>query len=183
MPREEMVRDDAKFKPLAGNVRRDLESVLAQYDIEDKATLRQILAELAQLDMLDGNYEAALARVAQVKALEDKPADKLLSGITTRAIVAGMHANSDRTTAAYRAAAAQSIKSEQAAMPYDVIANEASGYGRRRAGEGRLIGNVREVLQPPWTRTARCRPTSPTLVRIKHTYGYIPPLKPVLVDA
>ena len=77
---EDMVRDDAKFKPFAGEVRRDLESVLAQYDIEDKATLRQILGELAQLDMLDGNYEAAMAHVAQVKALEDKPADKLLSG-------------------------------------------------------------------------------------------------------
>ena len=84
---EDMVRDDAKFKSLATEVRRDLESVLAQYEIEDKATLRQILGELAQLDMLDGSYEAALARVAQIKALEDKPADKLLSGITSRAIV------------------------------------------------------------------------------------------------
>ena len=93
---EDMVRDDAKFKPFAATVRRDLESVLAQYDIEDRATLRQLLGELVQLDMLDGNYEAALARVAQVKALEDKPADKLLSGITTRAIVAGTRANPDR---------------------------------------------------------------------------------------
>ena len=99
---EDMVRDDAKFKPFAGELRRDLESVLAQYDIEDKATLRGILAELAQLDMLDGNYDAALARVAQVKALEDKPADKLLSGMTARAIVAGVRINPDRTSAAYR---------------------------------------------------------------------------------
>ena len=66
---EDMVRDDAKFKPFAREVRRDLESVLAKYDIDDKATLRQILGELAQLDLLDGDYEAALARVAQVKAL------------------------------------------------------------------------------------------------------------------
>src|SRR6202171_965296 len=121
---EDIVRDDAKFKPFAGEVRRDLESVLAQYEIEDKATLRQILSELAQLDMLDGSYETALARVAQIKALEDKPSDKLLSGITSRAIVAGVRANPDRTSAAYRTAAAQSIKSELAAMPYDVIANQ-----------------------------------------------------------
>ncbi len=59
---EDMVRDDGKFKPFAKEVRRDLEGVLAQYDIDDKATMRQILGELAQLDMLDGNYEAALAR-------------------------------------------------------------------------------------------------------------------------
>jgi len=183
---EDMVRDDAKFKPLAGEVRRDLESVLAQYDIEDKATLRQILGELAQLDMLDGNYEAALARVAQVKALEDKPADKLLSGITSRAIVAGMHVNPDRTSAAYRAATAQSIKGELAAMPYEVIANEAKEIkaGAELLGEGRLIGNVREVLQPSVDKNGSLSSDlAPTLVRIKYTYRYILPLKPALIDA
>ena len=159
---EDMVRDDAKFKPFAVEVRRDLESVLAQYEIEDKATLRQILGELAQLDMLDGNYESALARVAQVKALEDKPADKLLSGITARAIVAGVRTNPDRASAAYRDAATQSIKSELAAMPYDVIANEAKEVkaGAELLGEGRLIGNVREVLQPAVDRNGSLRPTS-----------------------
>jgi len=183
---EDMVRDDAKFKPFATEVRRDLESVLAQYEIEDKATLRQILGELAQLDMLDGSYEAALARVAQIKALEDKPADKLLSGITSRAIVAGARANPDRTSTAYRTAAAQSIKSELAAMPYDVIANQAKEIkaGAELLGEGRLIGNVREVLQPSVDKNGSLSSDlAPALVRIKYTYRYILPLKPALVDA
>ena len=183
---EDIVRDDAKFKSFAGEVRRDLESVLAQYEIEDKATLRQILGELAQLDMLDGSYETALARVAQIKALEDKPADKLLSGITSRAIVAGVQANPDRTSAEYRAAAAQSIRSELAAMPYDVIANQAKEIkaGAELLGEGRLIGNVREVLQPSVDKNGSLSSDlAPTLVRIKYTYRYILPLKPALVDA
>jgi subtilisin family serine protease len=183
---EDLVRDDAKFKPLAAEVRRDLESVLAQYEIEDKATLRQILGELAQLDMLDGSYEAALARVAQIKALEDKPSDKLLSGITSRAIVAGVRANPDRTSAAYRTAAAQSIKSELAAMPYDVIANQAKEIkaSAELLGEGRLIGNVREVLQPSVDKNGSLSSDlAPALVRIKYTYRYILPLKPALVDA
>jgi len=183
---EDMVRDDARFKPFAREVRRDLESVLAQYDIEDKATLRQILTELAQLDMLDGDYGAALARVAQVKALEDKPADKLLSGITTRAIVAGVHASADRTSAAYRAAVAQSIKSELAPIPYDVVANEAKEIkaGAELLGEGRMIGNVREVLQPAVDKNGSLSSDlAPALVRTKYAYNYILPLKPTLVDA
>ena len=183
---EDMVRDDAKFQPFAVEVRRDLESVLAQYDIEDKATSRQILGELAQLDMLDGNYEAALARVAQVKALEDKPADKLLSGMTARAIVAGVRASPDRTSAAYQAAVAQSIKTELAAIPYGAIANEAKEIkaGAELLGEGRLIGNVREVLQPAVDKNGSLSSDlAPALVRIKYTYRYILPLKPALVDA
>jgi subtilisin family serine protease len=183
---EDMVRDDAKFKPFAGEVRRDLESVLAQYEIEDKATLRQILGELAQLDMLDGNYDAALARVAQVKALEDKPADKLLSGITTRAVVAGVRANPDHASAANRAAVAQSIRGELAAIPYEAIANEAKEVkaGAELLGEGRLIGNVREVLQPSVDKNSSLSSDlAPGLVRIKYVYSFILPLKPALVEA
>jgi subtilisin family serine protease len=183
---EDMIRDDAKFKPFGAQVRRDLESVLAQYDIQDKATSRQILTELAQLDMLDGNYDAALARVAQVKALEDKPSDKLLSGITTRAIVAGVRASPDRNPAAERAAVTQSIKGELAGMPYDVIANQAKEIkaGSELLGEGRLIGNVREVLQPSVDKNGSLSSDlAPTLVRIKYTYRYIVPQKPALVDA
>jgi hypothetical protein len=181
-----MVRDDAKFKPFAAQRRRDLDSVLAQYDIEDKATLRGILTQLVQLDMLEGNYDAALARVAQVKALEDKPADKLLSGMTTRAIVAGVRTDPDRTSAAFRTAAAQSIKGDLAAIPYDVIANEAKEIkaGAELLGEGRLIGNVREVLQPAVDKNGSLSSDlAPGLLRIKYTYRYILPLKPALVDA
>ncbi len=183
---EDMVRDEALFRPFAKAVRSDLESVLAKYDIKDKATLRQILGELAQLDMLDGNYDAALARIAEVKALEEKPADKLLSGITARAIVAGARANPDRMSAAYRDAAAKAINAEVAALPYDVVANEAKEIkaGAELLGEGRLIGNVREVMQPTVDKNGSLSSDlAPSLVRIAYTYRNVLPLKPVLVDA
>jgi hypothetical protein len=183
---EDMVLDDAKFKPFAREVRRDLESVLAQYDIADKAAQRQILGELAQLDMLDGNYDAALARVAEVAALEDKPADKLLSGITTRAIVAGLKADPDPTSAANRAAAAKSIRGELAPLPYEVIANEAKEIkaGAELLGEGRLIGNVREVLQPAVDKNGSLSSDlAPALVRVKYVHRFILPLKPALIEA
>ena len=182
---EDMIRDDAKFKPFAREVRRDLEGVLERYEIGDKATLRQILTELAQLDMIDGHYDAALARAAQVKALEDKPADKLLSGITTRAVVAGVHASPDRGSAASRAAAEASVKADLAPLPYDVIANEAkeAKAGMELLGEGRLIGSVREVLQPAVDKNGSLSSDlAPGLVRIKYVYDYILPLKPALID-
>jgi subtilisin family serine protease len=182
---EDMVRDDARFKPFAQEMRRDLEGVLAKYEIDDRATLRQILTELAQLDMLDGHYDAALVRVAQVKALEDKPSDKLLSGITTRAVVAAVRASPDHASSASRAAAAGSIKGELASMPYEVIANEAKEIkaGAELLGEGRLIGNVREVLQPAVDKNGSLSSDlAPGLVRIKYIYSFILPLKPALID-
>ncbi len=182
---EDMLRDDAKWKPFAAAVRSDVESVLAHYDIADKTTERQLLSEIAQLDMLDGRYDAALARAAQVKALEEKPADKLLSGITLRAIIAGVHANPDRSSAAYRAAVARALAAEVTPLPYDVVGNEAKEVkaGAELLGEGRLIGNVREVLQPSVDKNrALSSDLAPQLVRIQYALTYVLPLKQTLVD-
>ena len=183
---EDLVRDDALFKPFAAAVRRDLEGVLAKYDIPDKAAERALLTQLVQLDMLDGRHDAALARVAQVKALEDKPSDKLLSGIGTRAIVAGIKASPDRGSPAHRAAVAQAIRNDLAPLPYEVIANDVKEIkaGAELLGEGRLIGAVREVLQPSVDRNgALSSDLAPNLIRIKYVLTYVLPLKQTLVEA
>ncbi len=39
---EDVIRDDAKFARFAEAVRHDTESVLAGYEIDDRATLRQL---------------------------------------------------------------------------------------------------------------------------------------------
>ena len=166
-------------------MRRDTESVLADYDIED-GHASPVAGRARTARHARGQFEAALARVAKVKALEDKPADKLLSGITARAIVAAVRANADRTSAPYRAAVLQSIKGELASLPYDVVANEAkeTKAGAELLGEGRLIGNVREVLQPAVDKNGSLSSDlAPALVRTKYAYNYILPLKPTLVDA
>ena len=62
-------------------------------------------------------------------------------------------------------------------MPYDVIANEAKEIkaGAEMLGEGRLIGSVREVLQPSVDKNgALSSDLAPTLVRIKYTYRLHP---------
>jgi hypothetical protein len=104
---EDIIRDDAKFARFAAEVRRDTRSVLEGYAIDDRATLRQLEGELAQLDFLDGKYDEALQRAARIKELQDKPADKLMSGVQLRAMIAAQRKAGDRTsptpTAARRA--------------------------------------------------------------------------------
>ena len=47
---EDVVRDEARFRGFAAQVGRDDESVLAEYDIADKATRRELLSVLAEVD-------------------------------------------------------------------------------------------------------------------------------------
>ena len=77
--------DAATFGPFATKVRADIDSVLAEYEIEDRSTLRKILAAKLDLQELAGDWRGGLQTADALQGLEDKPASRLLSGLTARA--------------------------------------------------------------------------------------------------
>lgn len=147
---EDLVRDEAAFRRFTAQVRRDRESVLARYDIADKAEQRQLLGVLAQLDFLEGRYDDAAKRIDQIRALEEKPADKLTSGMQLRAMIAAQRRVGDTTSAAYRAEVERLIAAELKTLPYAVVENNVKGAktGAEIIGESLVLGNVRDRLQP-----------------------------------
>jgi len=63
----DVVKDDAAYGPLAEAVRADLEKLLANYDIADRSTLKEILGTLMSLDTHAGRYDSALERLAMIR--------------------------------------------------------------------------------------------------------------------
>ena len=181
---EQVVRDDAAFAKLAATVRRDTESVLSQYDIADKSAERQLLGLLVMLDFLEGKYDEALRRTAQIRTLQEKPADKLLYGIQMRAMVAAKQTGKSAPDV-YRQAIAAQIGAELKTMPYAVIANDVkSSKGRTEtAGESLILGGVREVLQPTVDKTgALSSELVPRLIGARYGLQVQLPLKQTLID-
>jgi subtilisin family serine protease len=82
VPASQLVTDDAKFAALAAQVRADTESDLANYDIEDKTTLKRLKGTLLTLDLLEGKNDDTRAIIAELQNLEDKPAEKIMTGFT-----------------------------------------------------------------------------------------------------
>ena len=146
---EDVVRSAEQFAPFAAQLRRDTESVLTGYDIADKATQRDLIGQLAALDFLEGNFDSATVRAAQVRSLQDKPADKLLSGIRLRAM-ARAAAEHGLASPAYPKTVADLIARELAPLPRPVIENDIreAKAGLETLGEGLLVGRLREVVQP-----------------------------------
>lgn len=154
-PLEKVVQDKETFERATQKLRADIESVLAKYDIADKSSQRQFLNSLVQLDFLAGNYDAALAGAEAVRALEEKPADKLLSGLRLRAMVAAAKQTGGINNPAYYEAVATTIRTELDTLPFEVIVNDIKNYkaGAETIGEGRILGNVRDVLQAALDKT------------------------------
>ena len=182
---EAVVRDPQRFAVLAQAVRRDIEATLAGYDIAEAATRRQLLGVLVQLDMMERRYDDALRRSAQVRQLQEKPADKLLSGLTVRAIAAAV-AKGERGSPAYNAEVARFVRDELERMPYAVVQNDVmrAKASLETFGETVALGRVRNVLQPVATQTgALSSDLAPTMVSAGYALAYVLPLKATLVDA
>jgi hypothetical protein len=182
---EDLIRDNAKFNAFAAEVRRDTEGVLAKYDIADKAAERELLATLLQLDMLDARYDAALSDADKIRALEEKPAAKLLSGITTRAIVGAERKAGNMSSPEYRDEVGRSIADALKPLPYEVVANDIKESKARieTLGEGRLIGALRERLQPIVDKSGSLSSDlAPQVIAIKYALTYALPLKQTLAD-
>lgn len=184
-PLETVVRDKATFNLVTAKIREDMESVLAKYDIADKASQRQYLGSLMQLNFLAGQYDAALASAETMRALEEKPADKLLSGLRLRAMVAAAKETGGMNTPAYLAAVGKAIRKELDAYPYAVIANDIKGYkaSAEILGEGRILGGVKEVLQVTLDKTgALSSDLAPGLVNARYALETAIPLKQTLIE-
>ena len=180
-----LVRDDARFGPLSKLIARDYNGVLTKYDIAESASQRQYLGTLAQIALLGERFDETLRLTARVKSLQDKPADKLLSGLLTRSIVAAGKKYDFTPNTAYQAEVARLIRAELDAMPFAVIQNDVM---RMKAsaeflGEALVLGRVREVLQPVADKTGELSSDlAPALVTARFNLTYVLPLKDTLVN-
>lgn len=186
-PLENLVNDPAAFARFAAEVRRDNEAVLEKHDIADRAAQRQILSVLAQIHFLEGNYDLAEKRVLEMRALEEKPAGKLLSGLQLRAMVAAQRKTGSTTSEAYRQEVARFIDAELKAMPYAVVENDIKGAksSNEMIGESLVLGNVRDRLQPVVTKSGGVLSSdlAPAVIGTRYTLVTRLPLKSVLVGS
>ena len=181
---ETLIRDDAKFRAFARDVRRDIDSVLAQYEISDKAKLRELESVLVRLDLIEGRYDSALAGAARIRELEEKPADKLLSGLLVRAIVEARRASGNTSSEAYRREVARFITADLDRMPYDVIQNEIkeAKASAEIMSEALALGYVNNVLQPTVDKAGiLSSDLAPIVVASKYRLLFVLPLKETLV--
>jgi len=114
--------DDATFNAFAAKVGGDVDRLLEGYDIQDHATLRDLLTVRLDIQVLSGGQDkAALATLAQIKALEDKPDAKLTSNVRLEAVLKARNASGQSAGPAFEQAYAQALSSELTPLPWAVV--------------------------------------------------------------
>jgi hypothetical protein len=148
-----ILQDDAAFAALAGAVRRDVEADLAAYDIQDHPTLSGYQGTLLALAMLDRNYAECRRLIGQLRALQDKPSEKLTTGLVAEAWI---EANQAGTPPSALGAAIQTrLAAAAARLPWEVVQDELkeikADYEVR--SPALLFGMVQEEIDPAALKT------------------------------
>ena len=146
---------DPAFTGVADQVRSDIEKLLDSYTIEDKSTLRTLYTTLEGIALLTGKYDDALADADKVREFQDKPAERLMSGLVAHAIAAAEKAGGDMDArlATFRSTYADSVN----ALPWDVVQETVKQTkGRLGSSPGTFSsGSHRASLTPPRPRRTR----------------------------
>ena len=112
-----MVEDKAAMLDLGSRVEADIVKDLNTYEIEDHTTLKRFASMQVSIAMLRKDFDKARTLLEQIRGLEDKPADKLTTGLVIHAIIAGDQAPPDQAHQVVRDDLSKSL----AALPFDDV--------------------------------------------------------------
>ena len=142
--------DAATFAAFAAKVRHDVDGVLAGYQIDDPSTLSGLLGTKLDLQELAGDWKGGLQTIEQLRALEQKPAAKLLTGIFARARLKAAIDAGGESGPAYVEAFKKHYREEVASLPWGVVQDGIKGsYGYSRiANRAQTLSNVTTELDP-----------------------------------
>jgi subtilisin family serine protease len=144
--------DAATFGAFAQRVRSDLENTLATYDVQDHATLRELLGVDLALQVLAGENDTARATLLRIRALEDKSDQQLLSGLRTEALLDARRETGTDAGDALLAAFERNYRAKLEPLPWPVV---GTALKEQRAGlqllgpslvDGRLAASVEPVV-------------------------------------
>ncbi len=177
----ELLQSDEQFTAFAKQVRANVEGDLAKYEIDDAATLQGFYGTLLSLDLLEGHYDDALKRVERIRALEDKEALRLMTGLTTKAFVAARReTGKDIDDAAMRAAFGRHLATAAEKLPWDVVQDEIKqAKGRAEIfSETLLLGIVQGQLDPIVAKSGEVSSDiASSIIRMRYALKKILPLK------
>jgi hypothetical protein len=179
-----LTADDATFGAFAARVRRDVDTMLDTYDIRDHATLRELFGVRLALQALSGENQAALDTVARIRALQDKPDARLLSGLRMQAVLkARIQTGKDSGPAyeqAFESLYAASIKD----LPWAVVGTgiKETKSSAQIISKGLLLGEVRASIEPAVAKLHQVdNEMAWTLINVREEIRDVLPLKPALI--
>ena len=151
----ELLVSENEFNALAKEVKKNILNTLNEYEIEDNTTLKGFYATLRNLDMLEGNYESAVQYHEKILLLQEKPADKLMSGIVDISIIEALQNNKSGDNEITRTEFIKNLKQRVDVLPWDIVQDDVEQLkgNYEIISENMLVGMVQTQIDPSVEKT------------------------------
>ncbi len=151
----ELLVSENKFNALAKEVKKNILNTLNEYEIEDYTTLKGFYATLRNLDMLDGNYQSAVQYNEKILLLQEKPADKLMSGIVDISIIEALQNNKSGDNETTRNDFIKNLKQRVDVLPWDIVQDDVEQLkgNYEIISENMFVGMVQTQIDPSVEKT------------------------------
>lgn len=140
---EFLVSDEA-FREFVGQVKANIASDLAKYDIQDKTTLQGYYTQLLQIALFENDDAVIPGLIARVRDLEGKESKRLMTGQIATAMLAARKQGGEE--AVFR----EELQKNVSALPWEKIAEEVKlAKGRAQLiSKDLILGQVKAALDP-----------------------------------
>ena len=142
--------DDSTFDSATGQAVADIDSLLADYDIQDNATLISILTAKLAVQELKGDADGGLQTITKLRELQSKPDLKLTVGLFDEAVLKAQQSVPSKQGAEYEKKVESNYQEEVNALPWDTV-QDVIKSARSTAGlfsEQLILGRAQHDLQP-----------------------------------
>jgi subtilisin family serine protease len=153
----DILNNDVKFNTLAEAVYTNIKKDLADYDIEDKTTLKRLKSQLLVIDLVQNRNEEARQIINELKDLEDKPSLKLTTGLMalTRLDIEDKLGTKNFSDPAFQKAFQEELTKRAMALPYGVVQDELKSIkaGAELESRNLILGGIQSEIEPTVAKT------------------------------
>jgi subtilisin family serine protease len=146
----EILQDTEKVMELVGILKKDILSILEKYEIEDKSTIKGYLNDLRNIALLENDFDLALQYNAEVREMQEKPADKLTSGLSTDSMILALKEGYEVGSEAFTASFKKDYASKVSTLPWEIVQDniESSKGGMEMYSANLIIGLLKSRMDP-----------------------------------
>jgi subtilisin family serine protease len=184
-PSDLLRADAATFNAFAAKVKADLDSIFADYDIEDKATLRSLLSARLNLQQASGENQLALETLASLLKLSEKPTDNLQERILIKPeLQAAIEANGT-SGPAFEQAFRRYFRKAWYALPRDIAQDRVKSVlvGTSMYNGAVVIGEAKADFDPAVQKSGELsKGRAWRLVEMRNTLQIFFPVKDITLE-
>ena len=186
-PASQLVQaDEPTFDAFAAAVRRNLDKTFDQYEIHDRATLRELVRLRLSLQLLAQQNDSALKTVRQLRELQDKPDAKLVTGLVEEAVIKARLATHATNGAPYEAAVTSNLNSMLAPLAWTVVGDALKEQeGGLEIRTGRLaLGFVEHEVDPSVAKNGSVNDEGAgQIIAARRFIKVVDPIRPILISS